>query len=510
MEHSVEKLTGNKVKISFKATAADFEAAIQKAYLKLRGQINVPGFRKGKAPRKMIESMFGKGVFYEDALEELFPAAYMKAVEENDLKPVSRPELDVQVMEAGKDLEFTAEVFVMPEVKLGEYKGVEVTRTVRKVTEEEVNARLEQERKRVARSVEITDRGLENGDMAELDYSGSVDGVKFDGGTAEHQTLLIGSNTFIPGFEEQMVGMQVGEEKDLNVKFPEQYHAENLKGKDAVFHVKLHAITREELPELDDDFAAEVSDFDTLAEFRADVEKKLQETANAQAEEMTKSALIDKVVANAEIDVPAPMVEDKLDDTMQQMAWRMQQQGFSMQQYMQILGQSEAQMRDMYRAEAESNLRSELVVDEIIKVEGIEADDADVDALLGEYSTAMGQSVEDLKKQFSAEQLDYFKHRAQVNKAIELMWSTAKVTDEEAKPEEGEEKPAKKTTRKKAAPKAEAAEGEETAEAKPKTTRKKAAPKAEAAAEGEEAEKKPATRRRTTKKAAETETGAEA
>ena len=171
MEHSVEKLTGNKVKISFKATEAEFEAAIQKAYLKLRGQINVPGFRKGKAPRKMIENMFGKGVFYEDALEELFPAAYMKAVEENDLKPVSRPELDVQVMEAGKDLEFTAEVFVMPEVKLGEYKGVEVTRTLRKVTEEEVNARLEQERKRVARSVEITDRGLENGDMAELDYS---------------------------------------------------------------------------------------------------------------------------------------------------------------------------------------------------------------------------------------------------------------------------------------------------------------------------------------------------
>ena len=326
-----------------------------------------------------------------------------------------------------------------------------------------------------------------------------MDGVKFDGGTAEHQTLLIGSNTFIPGFEEQMVGMQVGEEKDLNVKFPEQYHAENLKGKDAVFHVKLHAITREELPELDDDFAAEVSEFDTLADFRADVEKKLQEAADAQTEEMTKSALIDKVVANAEIEVPAPMV-DKLDDTMQQMAWRMQQQGFSMQQYMQILGQSEAQMRDMYRAEAESNLRSELVVDEIIKVEGIEADEADVDKMLGEYATAMGQSVEDLKKQFNPEQLDYFKHRAQVNKAIELMWSTAKVTDEEPKPEEDEEKPAKKTTRKKAAPKA---EGEENAEEKPKTTRKKAAPKAEAA-EGDEAEKKPATRRRSTKKAEDT------
>ena len=506
MEHSVEKLTGNKVKISFKATAEEFEAAIQKAYLKLRGQINVPGFRKGKAPRKMIENMFGKGVFFEDALEEMFPEAYMKAVEENDLKPVSRPELDVQTMEAGKDLEFSAEVFVMPEVKLGQYKDVEITRSIRKVTDAEIDARLEQERKRVARSVEITDRGLENGDKAELDYSGSVDGVKFDGGTAEHQTLVIGSNTFIPGFEEQMVGMQVGEEKDLNVKFPEEYHAENLKGKDAVFHVKLHAITREELPELDDDFAAEVSDFDTLAEYRKDVEKKLQETADSQADDMAKSALIEKVVANAEIDLPAPMVEDKLNDMMEQMAWRMQQQGFSMEQYMQMLGQTPAQMRDMYRSEAESNVRSELVVDEIIKVENLEAGDEDVDQLLEGYTAAMGQTVDQIKKSFSAEQLDYFKHRALVNKAIDLMWNSAKVTDEEFKPEEeGEKKPAKKSTKKAKTEEAkEEAEGEE----KPKTTRKKAAPKAEAA-EGEEGEKK-TTRRRSTKKADEAEAGAEA
>ena len=445
MEHTVEKLSGNKVKISFKASAEDFQQAIGKAYLKLRGQIAVPGFRKGKAPRKLIERMYGAGIFYEEALETLFPGAYAEAVQQNELKPVAQPELDnVEQMEEGKDLLFSCEVFVMPEVKLGEYKGVGVTRTVRKVTAEEVDSYIEQERKRVARSEEVTDRALENGDKAELDYSGTVDGVKFDGGTAEHQTLLIGSGTFIPGFEEQMVGMQIGEERDLHVKFPEEYHAENLKGKDAVFHVKLNGITHEELPELDDEFAAEVSDFDTMADYRADVEKKLQESADAQAEESARQKLVDAVVDAAEVDIPAPMVEDQLNDMMQQMGWRMQQQGFSMEQYMKILGQTEDQMRDMYRQEAQRNVKTELVIDEIIKAESIEADDADVDKMLEGYTSAMGQTVEELKKSFNAEQLNYFKHRAQVNRALDLMWNNAKITDEEPKAEEApkaEEKP---------------------------------------------------------------------
>ena len=433
MEHTIEKLTGNKVKISFKVPAADFEQAIEKAYLKTRGQIAVPGFRKGKAPRKLIEKMYGAAIFYEDALDVVFPEAYMSAITANDLKPVSQPSLtDIAVMEAGKDLEFTCEVFVMPEVKLGEYKGIEVVRKANKVTEEAIDARIEQERKRVARSVEVTDRALENGDNAELDYSGSVDGVKFEGGTAEHQHLVIGSGSFIPGFEEQMVGMAIGEERDLNVKFPEQYHSEDLKGKDAVFHVKLHAITREELPELDDEFAAEVSDFDTLAEYRADVAKKLEEAAKAQAEETARQSMIDTVIANAEIEIPAPMVESKLDDMMQEMNWRMQQQGFSMEQYLQMLGQTQAQMRDMYRSQAEIDLKGEMVIDEIIKAEGIEADEADVDKLLGSYASAMNQTIDQLKEQFSAEQMDYFKHRAQVSKTLDMLWENAKVTDEEA------------------------------------------------------------------------------
>ena len=462
MEHTVEKLSGNKVKISFKAPADSFEEAVEKAYLKMRGRINVPGFRKGKAPRKLIERMYGEGVFYEDALEILFPDAYMAAVQENDLHPVSRPELDVQKMEKGQDVEFTCEVYVQPEVKLGDYKGVEVKRVIREVTDDEVSARVEQERKRVARSVDVTDRAVENGDNVTLDYSGSVDGVAFEGGTAQDQHLVIGSNTFIPGFEEQMVGMNIGEEKDLSVKFPEEYHAENLKGKDAVFHVKVNAITREELPALDDDFASEVSDFDTYAEYVADLKKQMQTTADEQSTAQAKESLIQAISDNAEIDIPDPMVEDKLDETMEQMSWRMQQQGFTLEKYMELTGQTMEQMRDMYRSEARNSLKTELVLNEIIKTEDIQADEKEVDESLGEYTAAMNKTVEELKASFSDSQMGYFTHRVKVNKVLDLLWDSAKVTDEVSKPEEKpaeektEEKPkAARKPRKKAAEKVE-------------------------------------------------------
>ena len=425
---SVEKENG-KAKVVVEIDKPEFEQALNKAYAKCRKDIMLPGFRKGKAPRKLIERMYGPSVFYEDALEALFPDAYMTAVKDHDLRPVGRPELDVQQMEAGKELLFSCEVFVYPEVTLGQYKGVEVERTVRTVTDAEVDERVEQERKRVARSVEITDRALENGDKAQLDYSGSVDGEKFDGGTASNQTLVIGSGSFIPGFEEQMVGMSIGEERDLKVTFPKEYHAENLKGKDAVFHVKLLGITREELPELDDEFAAEVSDFDTLAQYREDIKTKLQQSYDAQTEEGAKQALIQKVVENATIDVPDPMVEDKLDEMIEQMSWRMQQQGFTMERYLQLLGQTEKQMRDMYRSEALNNVRTELVLDEIIKAEDIQASDEDVDKLLSSYAGSVGQTVEQLRESFGEEQLAYFTHRAKVEKALDLLWDSAVVTD---------------------------------------------------------------------------------
>ncbi|HNW85925.1 MAG TPA: trigger factor [Candidatus Limiplasma sp.] len=472
MEYTVEKQSGNKVKISFKTPAADFEAAVEKAYLKNRGRINVPGFRKGKAPRKLIERMYGEMIFYDDALELLFPDAYMEAIQKEDLHPVSQPELSVDAINKGEDVAFSCEVFVQPEVKLGEYKGLEVTRTVREVPQSEIDDHLKQEQKRVARSVEVTDRPVENGDEVNLDYSGSVDGVKFEGGTAQGQKLLIGSNSFIPGFEEQMLGMAVGEEKDLQVKFPEEYHAENLKGKDAVFNVKVNAITREELPALDDDFASEVSDFDTLADYTADLKAKLQVTADAKATEEAKQRLIQKVVDAAEIDIPAPMVEEKLSDILNEMDWRLQQQGLDIKRYMQLTGQTEAQMRDMYREEARNNLKTELVIEEIIKGENIEADEKDTDAMLEEYAKAMGKTLEAVKADFTEAQIAYFQHRSRINKVLDMMWDSAKVTDEQpsptAEPEQAAE-PAKKPAAKKT------------------VTKKAASEKAEAETEGEQA-----------------------
>ncbi len=433
MQHSVEKLSSNKVKISFNVPAATFEEAIGKAYLKMRGRINVPGFRKGKAPRKLMEKMYGGQIFYDDALEILFPEAYMTAVKENELRPVSRPAMDVQEMEAGKDLVFSCEVFVEPDVKLGKYKGLSITRMVRKVSPEEVDAQIAKEQKRVARSVEVSDRPVENGDQVNLDYSGSVDGVKFDGGTAEGQTLVIGSGNFIPGFEEQMVGMKIGEEQDLTVTFPEQYHSQELQGKDAVFHVKVNGITHEELPELDDDFASEVSDFDTLQEYKADILQKLQQTADLQSTEAAKQSLVDEMVKGCEIDLPDPMVEDKLDEMLEQMSWRMQQQGFTLKKYMELTGQSQDQMRDMYREEAKNNLKTELAIDQIIKEEGIQPDEQEVQSMLQEYAEASGQSTEQLKEKLSEGQMTYFSHRSQINKALDLLWDNAKVKDEAAK-----------------------------------------------------------------------------
>ena len=328
MQYTVEKLSGNKVKITFTVLAADFELAVDKAYSKNRGRVNVPGFRKGKAPRKLIERMYGETIFFDDALEMLFPDAYTKAVREEDLHPVSQPELNVSKVEKGQDVTFDCEVFVQPEVKLGQYKAVDVKRTIREIKQSEIDERLKQEQKRVARSIEVTDCPVETGDEVNIDYSGTVNGVKFDGGTAQGQKLVIGSGSFIPGFEEQLIGLAVSQEKDVSVKFPEEYHAEDLKGKDAIFHVKVNTITREELPQLDDDFASEVSEFDTLEAYSADLKAKMQETANAQSTEAAKQSLIQLVVDAAEVDIPAPMVEDKLNEILGEMNWRMQQQGF--------------------------------------------------------------------------------------------------------------------------------------------------------------------------------------
>ena len=435
MSHTYEKISSNKAKLSFVIPAEQFDEAMQKAYLKNRSRINVPGFRKGKAPRALIERMYGEGVFYDDALELLFPDAYEAAVKENDLKPVDRPEMtSVDQIGAGQDLKFTCEVFVRPDVELGQYKGLEVEVTRQTVSEDDVNARIEQDRQKGARTIDVEDRPVEDGDTVNLDYAGSVDGVAFAGGTAQGQTLKIGSHQFIPGFEEQMVGMQIGEEKDLNVTFPEQYHSEELAGKAAVFHVKVNSIQRTELPELDDDFAADVSDFNTFAEYKDSIVKELTERAEKNNEVTIENALVEKAVDNATIDVPHAMIHEQLDYMMREMEMRMAYQGLRMEDFLKYTGQTREQLEHSYHGEAEKRVRIELTLEAIRKAEGIEPTEEEVKKQIEEQAKRMGREVEDFEKTLTDEQRAYLSDSAAIQKVVDLMKADAKVT--EKKPEE--------------------------------------------------------------------------
>ena len=435
MSHTYEKISSNKAKLSFVIPAEQFDEAMQKAYLKNRSRINVPGFRKGKAPRALIERMYGEGVFYDDAMELLFPDAYEAAVKENGLKPVDRPEMtDVEQIGAGQDLKFTCEVFVRPDVELGQYKGLEVEVTRQTVSEDDVNARIEQDRQKGARTIDVEDRPVEDGDTVNLDYAGSVDGVAFAGGTAQGQTLKIGSHQFIPGFEEQMVGMQIGEEKDLNVTFPEQYHSEELAGKAAVFHVKVNSIQRTELPELDDDFAADVSDFNTFAEYKDSIVKELTERAEKNNEVTIENALVEKAVDNATIDVPHAMIHEQLDYMMREMEMRMAYQGLRMEDFLKYTGQTREQLEHSYHGEAEKRVRIELTLEAIRKAEGIEPTEDEVKKQIEEQAKRMGQEVETFEKNLTDEQRAYLSDSAAIQKVVDLMKADAKVT--EKKPEE--------------------------------------------------------------------------
>ena len=435
MSHTYEKISSNKAKLSFVIPAEQFDEAMQKAYLKNRSRINVPGFRKGKAPRALIERMYGEGVFYDDAMELLFPDAYEAAVKENDLKPVDRPEMtSVDQIGAGQDLKFTCEVFVRPDVELGQYKGLEVEVTKQTVSEDDVNARIEQDRQKGARTIDVEDRPVEEGDTVNLDYAGSVDGVAFAGGTAQGQTLKIGSHQFIPGFEEQMVGMQIGEEKDLNVTFPEQYHSEELAGKAAVFHVKVNSIQRTELPELDDDFAADVSDFNTFAEYKDSIVKELTERAEKNNEITIENALVEKAVDNATIDVPHAMIHEQLDYMMREMEMRMAYQGLRMEDFLKYTGQTREQLEHSYHGEAEKRVRIELTLEAIRKAEGIEPTEEEVKKQIEEQAKRMGREVEDFEKTLTDEQRAYLSDSAAIQKVVDLMKADAKVT--EKKPEE--------------------------------------------------------------------------
>ena len=434
MSHTYEKLSSNKAKLTIVVPAEQFDEAMNKAYLKMRGRINVPGFRKGKAPRKLIETMYGEGVFYDDALDIIFPEVYPAAIEAEGLKPVDRPEVNVEEIGQGKDLKFTCEVFVRPDVELGQYKGLEVEVEQQVVTDEMVDTRIKQDQQKASRTVDVEERAVATGDTVKLDYAGTVDGVAFEGGTAKDQTLVIGSNTFIPGFEDQMIGMQIGEEKDLNVTFPEQYHAENLAGKAAVFHVKVNGITVTEMPELDDDFAADVSDFTTFAEYKESIVKELNDRAAKNNEVAVENALVEKAVENATIDVPEAMITEQTEYILREMEMRMMYQGLRMQDYLKYTGQTKEQLQEAYRGEGEKRVRIELTLEAIRKAEGIEPTEEEINAQIAEQAERMGQKVEDFEKTLTAEQRGYLADQAAVQKVVNLLKADAKVT--EKKPEE--------------------------------------------------------------------------
>ena len=422
-------------------------------------------------------------------------------MKEFDLHPVDRPEISLDEIGAGQELKFHLEVFVRPDVKLGEYKGLTVEAEKQTLTDEMVDARISADQEKASRTIDVEDRPIQNGDIVNLDYAGTVDGTAFEGGTAEKQSLTIGSHQFIPGFEEQMVGMKLGEEKDLNVKFPDEYHAEELKGKDAVFHVKVNGIQMTEKPELDDDFAADISEFNTFAEYKDSIVKELTEKINKSNDIAAENALVEKAVENAEMDIPQAMIDDQAEYMVREMGMRMSYQGLKMEDYLKYTGQTMDDLKAMYKPEAEKRVKTELVIDAIRKAENIEPGEAEIEKAIADQAERSGMDVEDFKKNLTDEQKDYLKDNAAIQMVLDLLKDGAKILEKkEDKP--AEEKPAKKAAAKKTAKKADAAE-EAAAEEKPaKKTAKKAAKKADDAEEAPAEEKKPAKKPAAKKKAA--------
>ena len=447
---TMEKLEGSKVKLTIEVSAEQFEAATQKAYQKAGKRFNVPGFRKGKAPRKVIENMYGPLAFFDDAFDIVYPEAYQAAIAEQGVEPVDRPDVSIETLPDGENpLVFSLVVAVKPEVELGAYKGIEVEKRAYNVTDDEVDAAIAQLQEGVARMVDV-DRPVENGDTVNLDYSGSVDGVKFDGGTAQGQTLTIGSGQFIPGFEEQMVGMAVGEEKDIEVTFPEEYHAENLAGKKAVFAVKVNGIQVKELPTLDDEFAKDVSEYDTLEALRDAKRQELLEQAEKNAKIQKENDVVRKAVENATVEVPDAMVERQIDSFLQDMGYRLQMQGISLEDYLKYTNTEISALLDQYRADAALRVKSQLVLEAISKAEAIEATPEEIGDKVAEYAKQFGNmTVEDFEKNLQADDRQYFADQVVVEKTLALLVENAK-----------EVAPKKKATRKKKA----AAEAEAPAE----------------------------------------------
>ncbi len=415
---TVEKLENSMVSFEFSVSAEEFENAVQKAYKKNVGRINVQGFRKGKAPRAIIERYYGKEIFYEDAVNIVLPEAYDKAIADNNIEAVAQPEIDVKELSAETGVVFTAKVTVKPEFELGTYKGIEVAKVTHRTTEKEINAEIEKVRERNARLVSVEDRAAALNDTVNIDFEGFTDGVAFDGGKGEGFDLVLGSGQFIPGFEEQLVGKNIGEEVDVNVTFPKEYHAEDLKGKDALFKVKINGIKVKELPELDDEFAKDVSEFDTFADYKADVTKKLKEANKARSKQEFENKVIDAVVENTKIDIPAAMIETSVENSVRDFATQLSYQGLDFKQYMQYTGATLDSLKDQFRPDAEKKVKTSLVLEKISKVENIEATDKEVEDVLKMYAEQSKMSLEDVKKYI---QIDEIKENKIIEKTVEFL-----------------------------------------------------------------------------------------
>lgn len=433
----------NKVQIDFEIEREKFNESMNKSYLKNRGKYQVPGFRKGKAPRTVLEKYYGEGLFLEDAFDDAFPEAYQNAVKELDLFVVSRPEnVDIVSMEEGENLKITAEVYIKPEVELGSYKDIEVEYEDIPLAEDAITREIDAARESNAR-FESVERAVENGDRVILDYSGSVDGKKFEGGTAEAQTLDIGSNTFIPGFEEQLVGMKKDEQKDIEVTFPEEYHEKSLAGKPAVFAIKINDVKEKIVPEADDDFAQDVSEFDTFEEYRKDVEEKLIKQNAEQNKMRLESAIIEKIVADSNVDIPAPMVETQIDNEIQEMSYNLAYQGITMDDYLKYVGQTMDGLRNSVRNAAEHRVKTQLVLDAIKDKEQIKASEEELNDLFKEFADAQKKTIEEIKKDLDADSMEYIENRAAFDALGNYLIKNAKTVapkkEEEKKEEEASE-----------------------------------------------------------------------
>ncbi|MCI6629731.1 MAG: trigger factor [Lachnospiraceae bacterium] len=428
MSVQVEKLEKNMAKLTIEVPAEELDKAIQSAYQKNKGKISVPGFRKGKVPRQLIEKMYGKEVFYEDAANELLPTAYEQAVEECTEEIVSSPKIEVTQIEAGKPFIFTAEVALKPEVKLGKYKGVKVEKQDTTVTDEEITAELEKERESNARTIEVTDRAVKDGDIATIDFEGFVDGVAFEGGKGENYPLTIGSGSFIPGFEEQLIGKNKDEEVEVNVTFPEDYHAEDLKGKAALFKVTIKEIKEKEIPELDDEFASEVSEFDTLDEYKADIKAKLTEKKEKDAKNAKEEAVIDAIIADAAMEIPEAMLETQQRQIVQDFAQRLQMQGLSLEQYFQFTGLDAEKMLEQVKPQAERKIKSRLVLEAIVAAENIQASDEDYEEELKRMGEVYNMEVDKVKEMLGDNEkaIGQIKEDLAITKAVEFVVKEAK------------------------------------------------------------------------------------